>query len=1511
MSNKNLHRTRISYSIKRIFFGVLYGIFALVLVFNSLLQTDMVQNYIAKKASEMLTQTLGVDVHIEKLHLSLMMDLTLEGVLMKDLHQNDMIVADYLNFSIEGVDLSNLKFSISKLRLENSGFVLRKYKGEPKYNISMVFPSDSTDTTAFVFPATILCGNAALHNCFFQLINETKPKRSGFDHNNIVLAINDLQSNSIHISDEEYSFKIKKLQVSDVSGFTVENLSTYMKFLPDGWYMDDLELKTPTSDLKMNLIFAYSTFDNIGDFVDSIRIISDIQPSTLDVKDIAYFASSLSKYPITAQIEGKVDGFVNDLNINDFNISIADNTKLSTTTYLKGIINPETAYMKVDISDFQTTIEDINALKSMFGEFSIPSGIVDRVSLTADFTGTLDNFDATAKVDATCGSARTHVRMWKDLEFGDYQYYGILSASNLHTVESLGLNDIYKADNIFINFDGFGTTLDNAKMQVNGELCGIYALGYNYDTLNINGNISSKMFHGDIKLNDKNAGLDFNGLVNFNDTIPVFDFSVSIRDAYLARLGFLPERSDDSHISANISMKVKGDDVDEMIGFVNIDDVVLVENDSIYDFRDFRIGTYQQMSGDRKIILRSEVLDANFEGNFQFDEIAKIYNYYIESYFSPNNSATDTTSYVDDYNVLWNVSLKDVSPVTRLFVPKLKIPTGLYLNGELDVKNKMFFTNGQSPKIVYNNMFVKNWYFTNNTKDSMLQLRTGFDQLVLDEPDENDSVGIIRNHVDLNAFMQRDTVNFKISWDNLTGAVDSSHYFVQGLVDLVKYPETKFSITDIQAMFNNHLWEVSADNHVIIDSNTNILIHDLKFYSDTGFLSVDGNIYKDSMMVSDVNLNLSNIDLSFLNLFLQNINYTFNGMLSGSATVKSGNHQFFFLSDLSLNALNINGKDFGNTVIKSEWHPEKEGAYLDVESSITSRRGKVTHPLQVKGYFYPESKTQNFDIQCNLNKIQLSILNPLIDEFVEKALGFVSGSATLQGTYKKPKVVASIEMANCEALIKYTNVKYSFTGSIDIDEKMINFHNLILTDTLNGNATIQGGIKHNNFSDFELDLTLNPDKFIFLNTNRMQNDIFYGDAVVNGKVQVTGPINDINISAFVKTNQGTNIAIPISSAMSIDETTYVIFQNKDYDSLNINKMKSSVMGLTLTLRMMMTPEGQIRVFLPGNIGNLSANGNGIITLKIDKSGNMSLGGAYTLEGGKFILNLQNIFSKTFEINKGSTITFDGDPMDAILNVSATYGTKTTLNGLNLALDSTVLQQRTNVNCIIKMTDELSNPQLGFTIQFPNLSEDITSLIYTVMDTTNEVVMTQQAFSLLAVNTFSLSSSESSLGGTMASSGINVVTNRINGWLSQISKDVDIGINYRPGEHFSADEVGVALSTQLFKNRVTIDANVGYSGNSNSSGRASSVVGDVTVEVKITKDGRFTTKVFSRSNANDISKIGTSSEQGYTYGIGVNYHKNFDKFKEIFIRTPEQKRLNEQKKAERKNKKEEKRSVEPD
>ncbi len=208
-----------------------------------------------------------------------------------------------------------------------------------------------------------------------------------------------------------------------------------------------------------------------------------------------------------------------------------------------------------------------------------------------------------------------------------------------------------------------------------------------------------------------------------------------------------------------------------------------------------------------------------------------------------------------------------------------------------------------------------------------------------------------------------------------------------------------------------------------------------------------------------------------------------------------------------------------------------------------------------------------------------------------------------------------------------------------------------------------------------------------------------------------------------------------------------------------------------------------------------------------------------------------------------------------------------------------LTRRVNVDCYLSLKEQLFDPLIDFSFKLPNVDKSTEQLTYAMIDTTNDAVMNQQLIYLLVLGSFSY---EQFNTASIGASSFNLISNQLSNWLSQISKDFDIGINYRPGDDLSREELEVALSTQFFDNRVTIDGNVGVIGLENTNANPSDIVGDVNIEVKITDDGRFRIKAFNRSNVSTIENVNKYDNLApNTQGVGIFYRKEFDSFGDLF------------------------------
>ena len=189
-----------------------------------------------------------------------------------------------------------------------------------------------------------------------------------------------------------------------------------------------------------------------------------------------------------------------------------------------------------------------------------------------------------------------------------------------------------------------------------------------------------------------------------------------------------------------------------------------------------------------------------------------------------------------------------------------------------------------------------------------------------------------------------------------------------------------------------------------------------------------------------------------------------------------------------------------------------------------------------------------------------------------------------------------------------------------------------------------------------------------------------------------------------------------------------------------------------------------------------------------------------------------------------------------------------------------------------------NPAIKFDLRVPGVDRETQDLINRSVP--NEFEMNNQVFSLLVLKRFKApetSEGKVQSGNIMQSSKANIyefVGSQFNNWLSQNNLGIDFDLKYTPSNLESKENILVGGKKGLFDDRVIIDAKVG-----NSQYTASNLVGEFSLDVKASKDGKVRFKAFNKANNNNFSY----NSSPYTQGISVFYREEFDTLGELFRR----------------------------
>ncbi|MCK4922217.1 MAG: translocation/assembly module TamB domain-containing protein, partial [Bacteroidales bacterium] len=341
---------------------------------------------------------------------------------------------------------------------------------------------------------------------------------------------------------------------------------------------------------------------------------------------------------------------------------------------------------------------------------------------------------------------------------------------------------------------------------------------------------------------------------------------------------------------------------------------------------------------------------------------------------------------------------------------------------------------------------------------------------------------------------------------------------------------------------------------------------------------------------------------------------------------------------------------------------------------------------------------------------------------------------------------------------------------------------------------------------------------------------------------------------------------------------------KEIDDENGN-YEVQMQGLTMDFNLEITPEAEVQLIFDPKVGDiLRGRGNGNLNLSISTLGKFEIYGDLIIEEGDYLFTLQNIINKRFKVNQGGSIIWNGDPADASIDLQAIYSLSTSVYELSPEPQEE-LKKRIPVECHILMTDKLMSPTIKTDIILPTADQETRNIVSNSINTEEE--LTKQFLSLLIINSFYSETSDrltgdynaANVAGTAAS---ELFSNQLSNWLSQISNDFDLGLNYRRGDEISSNELEVALSTQILNDRVTINGNLDVGADQTEqflgAPNTNNIVGDFDIDFKLTNNGKVHVKAFNRANDNLL--LQTSP---YTQGFGIFYREDFNSLEDLMQR----------------------------
>lgn len=1462
---------------------------AMALSLFATLRDPFVQTFVARVGAAYLSEMLDTRISLKGFYLNTDLSLNLKGLIVHDRNDAVLLRADVLTVQPASYDLTK-KLHLKSVDLEGVEVQLIRYLGVEAFNYAFLmnaFNSSAQKDSSASTHYPVYIEKFSLDNGSFAFINENADSAvaEGMDYASIRTTDIFLKLSKIVIDNKGFAANIQKLQAREQSGIELKKLQTDVLISQDGLFAQDLIIETNSSALRLDLFFGFDAVDALSDFVNAVDLKVDFKPSKLQMAEIGYFAPIMFQMPNLISFSGKFEGTISDFMASDFSFSYGEHTTFAGNVGMKGLPDFFDTDMQIRVKRLTTNLKDILAFRIPIegGRIPISDHFPDPglVELNGVFEGRHNDFLARSGLRSGIGSAQTDLIVRTNPKNGEVMYRGGLKTKGLHLGKLIGQERYLGKLSMDVRLDGEGLTIKTAKANISGKIESIDLLTNTFKDIFIKGDLSGERFNGMFNIDDSKLQFDFEGLADFTNGEPVFDFNSTLHHADLFELGLLKSDSV-MHFGTTFKAAFTGLDLGSFLGKIELSDTRYEDSRGNYEMDQLILIAEDDPLLNRKLFLTTDFLNLELGGTFNFDKVAADFKAYLLHYLAFEDHDKDEV-FPDHQDFYFNLKLKDTQILSDLFAPAIKISEGASFSGAFTNRHQLLNATFQTEWIDISGIKLISPYMFVQSNLESAQLRLDMKRLSFYEGNENDSSSFGMESPVVAFNLHQDSVLFDLFWDNGLSKPRNKG-LLKGFYHHFEEQKAELKITHADIIINDSLLSLKQQNKIHFSKDYIKLDH-FDFQLGKSSLSLEGNVplsANDSLLIV-----FGEWDLSSFDVITRGWNFDLDGVIDGDLILSNLRESPSFASNLHISDLFFNREKLGEARILSTWSNEDASIYLNTQI-INTGNVSASRMLNLRGFYYPTKSADNLSLDLTLDNFRLKLLNQFMVGTVSKLEGLATGDFKIGGKLNEPSISGDLHLQRTSFRIDYLNVSYSLQHEFKIEPDKILIKDLQLLDTLGNIGIVNGLVSNRHLRDFSFDINIRPERLIALNTGPQQNELFYGSAIVTGEVQIKGPLNQIEMGIRAISQRGTSIVIPLNTIGSIGTNDYIRFVEL-FNSLNITEEASSPRvlvdnGFSINLETVVTPDAAVQIFMPYNMGSLEARGAGNLSMAVNASGDFALNGDYVVQNGQFNFSFENLIKKRFDLLDGGRISWTGDPYDAEIDVKGVYKVKASLAGLGL--DSTSnLRNRVNVDCIIHLTNQLFNPDIRFSFSLPGADQQIEQMVFSVIDTTNDALMTQQMISLLVLGSFSYSAIDNfSIGST----SFDMLSGQLSNWLSQISKDFDIGLHYRPGDNLTSEELEVALSTQLFNDRVTIDGNFGVINNRNATQNASNIVGDFDISVKLTRDGRLLLKAFNHSNANNlITSSSFDKFAPYTQGIGLSFRQEFDAFSEIFRRRSQQ------------------------
>lgn len=1393
-----------------------------------------------------------------------------------------------LSTKVNKLDLENNAYHIGNVILSgadiNANLYLPAQNANPKD--SKQEPTSSSNPTEKAMK--LLLGKLILNDVKVAYNNTAiAPTRQGMDFNHLNFSKMNVEVRSFKMENNTFSGTVNSAEIQEARGLNIQRFNTDFVYGEKQAYLKSLYLQTPSTIIRDEVILQYNSIEQLSSNPGAVKIFANIHNSKIGFADILNLVPTLrntipfNQYPNgILNINANVRGYVNDVLIQNFSLSGLDQLRVTASGRIKNAMTPDQLYYDLKIGEFSSLAKTIY---NLVPKNTIPSNISlpTHFSIKGSAKGTTQMVDTNLNLYSTLGNAAIVAAV--DMRRKNRELYDI--KANLQGIQAGKIIQNKDIGPITAQISAKGESFDfkNAKANLKGHVTSALYQGYRYQNMDMTGSINRGAYHIVLHSKDSNAQLQLTASGIYDEKNPTVKLNGDIIKLDLNKLGFYEK-------PMIIGGKIDGDfsnlDPDHLNGYLNLQNFAFSDTKEVYPIQEVKLKA-SSSNDSMNIIFNSQIADLELKGKYRptqvFGALAQTINQYYQFQKPAKSQKIDPGQYFT-----LNARIKN-DDLIRKFVPDLKDFETIHLTGNYHADSQKIELNGQIPQLLYGENTIEDASLKVTNENQALQYRLNVTALK--------SSSLALNKVNIEGDVAENIIRYSITTKDQK---DVTQFLIAGTAKSLNNI-TEISLNPNGLKLNYNDWTVAEDNKIQI-SNKGVLANNFRLSNAGSEISLQSETQSPN---SPLNISLKDFKIETLTEMIKKDSVLARGTINGAAQLRNLTKDMTFTSDLNISDLIVYGSPVGNLAVKvSNTAPQ----LLNADVVLSGNDNNV----KIAGDYNTVAST--FDLNMTINQLQMKSLQGFSMNAITNTEGYLSGNLKITGNTDQPNLSGKVKLNDVGLEITKTGSDFrKLNDAIDFTNRGIEFNKFKINDK-DGNAlVVDGQVLTKTYKDFAFNLDVNAKDFKVVSSEKSNDAMMYGVLAIDAGLHIRGNLDLPRVDGrlAVADNTDFTLVLPQSSPSLQERAGIVEFVDHDQPVLNKTikadslKSETQIKGMNVSVNIEVSKEAKMSIIIDKTNGDfVKLQGEAELTGGIDPSGKTTLVGVYQVEKGSYDLSV-SLLKRKFDIQKGSTITWTGEPTAAILDITAIY--KTLAPPIDLleqqisGKDAATLnqyKQRIPFNTLLKMKGELMKPQITFDITTDERNNSVASNVTEMVNQklmqlrTQESEMNKQVFALLLLNRFiGENPFESSAGlsaGTMARQSVSkILSQQLNNLASGLIRGVDLNFDlessedYSMGQRNTRTDLNVDVSKKLFNDRlnVTLGSNFGLEGDARQNENMTNIAGDITVDYSLSRDGRYMLRAY-RKNEYQVALQGQIIETGVGFIITLDY----DQFRDIFQRS---------------------------